>query len=419
MNVKTLNLTDVRAIHTAELHFEPGFNIIAGVNGVGKTTILDALAICCSAVAKHANPRRRSPTYFRDKDIRLGTSALQAECEFACRSNEFGFAVHRSRDVGPAHEVEEWSRENSTKSDNPLEVFLGDVPTSGNSGIPEGEILTVLFSTGRSIASEQAPRQASAAGTVAAAFAGALSHHRRLELGEFAAWMRTQHALKTERPQVQRTLDALEAAVCRFLPGYRNLRPVDADGGQSMLIDHDGQSLPLRQLSDGERGILALVLDLTRRLVQANPELVDPASEAEAVVLIDELELHLHPSWQRKIVRNLTETFPKCQFIATTHSPQIVGEVSHDRIQIIADGEVFSPSRSFGLDSSQVLDEVMDTTPRTDEIHELLARISKQIGLDQYDDAKALLSELEGKVGENDSEVTRIRTLLDFLGEDT
>ncbi len=164
--------------------------------------------------------------------------------------------------------------------------------------------------------------------------------------------------------------------------------------------------------------MLALVLDLTRRLAQANPTLTDPAAEAEAVVLIDELELHLHPTWQRRIVRNLSETFPKCQFIATTHSPQIVGEVPHDRVQIIADGEVFSPSRSFGLDSSQVLEEVMDSTPRTADVHALLASISKVIGLDRYDDANALLSELVAMVGEDDSEVIRIRTLLDFLGED-
>ena len=213
-------------------------------------------------------------------------------------------------------------------------------------------------------------------------------------------------------------LVALEDAVRRFLPGYTNLRTAQDGEEEALLIDHEGQSLPVRWLSDGERGALTLVLDLTRRLAQANPALTDPAADAEAVVLIDELELHLHPTWQRRIIRDLSTTFPKCQFIATTHSPQIVGEVSHDRIQIIADGEVCSPPRSFGLDSSQVLDEVMDTTPRTAEVHEALAKISEEIGLDRYDDARARLSDLVGMVGEDDSEVIRIRTLLDFLGED-
>ena len=109
--------------------------------------------------------------------------------------------------------------------------------------------------------------------------------------------------------------------------------------------------------------MLALVLDLARRLSQANPSLDDPLSEGHAVVLIDEIDLHLHSKWQRQIVHNLAAAFPGCQFIATTHSPQVIGEVEHNRIQIIANGEVYSPTHSFGVDSSRVLEEIMDVTP--------------------------------------------------------
>ena len=419
MNVKTLKLADLRAVYAADLHFQPGFNVVAGINGVGKTTILDALAVCCSAVTRHTNRLRKYGIYFEDDDIRLGAAALQAECQFECRGAEFGFSAYRFRDGSSTQEMEEWSRESSAANDGRvIEKFYGDVPAESDGKMPGDRFLAVLYSTSRSVTTERAPRPGSATGNVAAAFAGALSVRRGLELGELAAWMRVQQAFRSRRAEARRMLAVLEDAVQRFLPGYRNLRPAQDDGAPSLLIDHDGQPLSVRHLSDGERGVLALVLDLTRRLAQANPEFVDPAAEAEAVVLIDELEFHLHPAWQRRIVRDLSETFPKCQFIATTHSPQIVGEVPHDRIQIIDDGEVFSPPRSFGLDSSQVLDEVMDTTPRTAEVHETLARISEEIGLDRYDDAKALLSDLVAIVGEDDSEVIRIKTLLDFLGED-
>ena len=184
------------------------------------------------------------------------------------------------------------------------------------------------------------------------------------------------------------------------------------------MIDHGDTPLPVRSLSDGERGVLAIVLDLARRLAQANPELDDPAAEAEAVVLIDEIELHLHPSWQRQIVANLTETFPKCQFIATTHSPQVIGEVEHDRIHIMADGDVYSPTHSFGVDSSRVLEEIMGTESRTPSVDELLSEISRTIGDDRYGDARKLLDDLSDRLGENDPEVTRIRTLLDFMTGD-
>ena len=173
--------------------------------------------------------------------------------------------------------------------------------------------------------------------------------------------------------------------------------------------------MPVRQLSDGERGTLALVLDLTRRLAQANPGLADPAAEAGAVVLIDEIDLHLHPKWQRQIVHNLAAAFPRCQFIATTHSPQVIGEVEHDRIQIIADGQVYSPTHSFGVDSSRVLEEIMDADPRTKEVEDLLSQVSQRMGKQQFERARELLAQLVDQLGEDDPEVTRIRTLLDFM----
>jgi predicted ATP-binding protein involved in virulence len=83
------------------------------------------------------------------------------------------------------------------------------------------------------------------------------------------------------------------------------------------------QRLTLDQLSDGERSFIAIVGDLIRRLALANPELSNPL-EGHGVVLIDELELHLHPRWQREVVEKLRSTFPNIQFIATTHSPFVI-----------------------------------------------------------------------------------------------
>ena len=415
MRVTRLKLANVRAIEVAELHFRPGFNLVAGVNGVGKTTVLDTLAVCFSAIVKHANRRPRYGSSFEADDIRFGAGALQAECDLECAGEKHGFLIHRFRDRNPQHAATEWSRENEKMYNSAaLEEFYGGVPTNGTGGKPEGQVLAVLFSTNRSVASDRSSRRGAAAGGVAAAFAGALST-RHLLLGEFAAWMRAQQALSSEWPAATRMLTGFDKAVTRFLPGYRNLRPTEADSGHSLLIDRGAASLPVRHLSDGERGVLAMVLDLTRRLAQANPTMGDPAAEAEAVVLIDEIELHLHPGWQRRIVGNLTETFPKCQFIATTHSPQVIGEVEHDRIQIIANGEVYSPAHSYGVDSNRVLEETMGANPRTTEVEELLKKVSQKVGEQRYEDARELLDELVGRLGENDPEITRVRTLLNFL----
>ena len=423
MRVAGLKLANVRAIEAAEFHFRPGFNLVAGVNGVGKTTVLDALAVSLSAIVDRAVGHRRAAVSFGTDDIRMGVGALQVECGFELAGEIETYTLHKPREsVVAPKEMDQFSRQETGQSANTaptFEEFYPGMPVEGEVRGSHGRPLAVLFSTNRAVSSERAPPKSAAAGGVNAAYSGALSDRRELRLAEFEGWMRAQEALSSERPAAKRVLAAFETAVTRFLPNYRNFRVGGAGKrGSLLLIDRGDVTLPIQSLSDGERGVLALVLDLTRRLVQVNPEMDDPAAEAGAVVLIDEIELHLHPSWQRRIVGNLEETFPKCQFIATTHSPQAIGEVEHDRIHIMADGEVYSPTHSFGVDSSRVLEEIMCTESRTASVNELLSTISVAVGDDRYDDTRPLLAELSRRLGENDPEVTRIRTLLDFMTDD-
>ena len=408
-----LKLANLRVIKAAEFRFQPGVNLIVGVNGVGKTSVLDALRVCLSAVVKQTNRLRSRVESFSNSDIRIGTDALTVECGVRSGDREYGYVVHKPRTTSaPQKKKAGMPREQVHNTPKKAE-FVGYPPVPATGGDPGGRPLAVLFSTNRAVASEQAPAKSVAAGGIPGAFSDAFAN-RDLRLGEFAAWMKVQEVLRGERPAAAHALVACEEAVKRFLPGYGNLRQEDGRRPQ-LWIDRNSTPIPVRQLSDGERGSLALVLDLTRRLAQANPELEKPASEAEAVVLIDEIDLHLHPTWQRQIVHNLQITFPRCQFIATTHSPQVIGEVPHERIQIIAPGQVHSPPYSFGVDSSRVLEEIMEADPRTKDVWKLLREISEQIGRQKFDRSRELLDTLVDRLGEGDPEVTRLRTLLDFL----
>ena len=417
MIVTSLTLANVRVMQEAEFDFHPHMNLIVGVNGVGKTSVLDALSVCLSAVVKEANHLRTPRITFDADDIRIGAGFLTVECRFRLREQELGCLVHKPRQsTVPQGRKSGVPREQVHLTPDRTEFFsVGhDGPAILTVATNETRPLAVLFSTNRAVPSERKP---TIQGGVVGAAANALAK-RELRLADFATWMRARRELSREQPASGQVLAACEEAVKRFLPGYRNLRPGE-NGLEQLWIDQGMARIPVRQLSDGERGSLSLVLDLTRRLALANPDLDDPAAEAEAVVLIDDLDLHLHPKWQRQIVHNLTAAFPRCQFIATTHSAQIIGEVPHDRIQIIDDGQVYSPSHSFGVDSSRVLEEVMDADPRTKEVHELLGKISRVVGRERFERGRELLADLIEVLGESDPEVTRIRTLLDFLeGED-
>lgn len=413
MIVTRLKVANLRAIEAAEFGFQPGVNLVVGVNGVGKTSVLDALGVCLSAVVKHVNGLRGRVAAFSAEDIRIGTEALTVECEVQAANRVYSYLVHKPREASAPQEKKAGMPREQVLDTPDRAEFVGEPPARASEADPGGRPLAVLFSTNRAVPSDRAPSKGVAAGGAPGAFADAFAN-RELRLGEFAAWMKVQEALHTERPAAGRVLAACREAVERFLPGYRNLRQ-EGDKRPQLWIDRDSTPIPVRQLSDGERGNLCLVLDLTRRLAQANPGMTEPASEAEAIVLIDEIDLHLHPKWQRQIIHNLVAAFPRCQFIATTHSPQVIGEVPHEQIQIIAHGQVYSPSRSYGVDSSDVLEEIMEAEPRTKTVQELLREISEVIGRQQFDRGRELLARLTGEVGESDPEVTRLRTLLDFV----
>ena len=413
MIVRTLRVANLRAIEEAEFIFQPGFNLIVGINGVGKTSALDALGVCLSAALRKVNKLRFQARAFSDDDIRIGANALEAECGIQIGEGKHDYLVHNPRERSAPQKAMAGMPREQVHHTPKASGFIGTVPLLVPDNSPDGRPFALLFSTKRALPSTRAPRQGAAAGGVAGAFTDAFAN-RDLSLGEFAAWMKVQESMRTERSAAGLVLNACERTVVRFLPEYKHLR-LGSEGKPTLFIDHGTTRIPVARLSDGERGLLALVLDITRRLAQANPELADPATEAEAVVLIDEIELHLHPKWQRRIVPNLISAFPKCQFIATTHSPQIIGEVQHDHIQIISDGVVYSPPQSFGVDSSRVLEEIMDANRRNAGVAELLSEISRAIVDEQLTHARYLLDRLIEPLDENDPEIIRLRTLLSFL----
>ena len=438
MIVTRLKLANLRVIENAEFQFRPGFNLIVGVNGVGKSTVLDALRICLSRVLTLMIQSRAKPLSFDKRDIRSGFSFLDADLSLTIGDDELRFTRHQPKEKFAKDDdenLEELRRkilESERLRDRPrhllreLEASHGVhdsdffMPSKARflSAVRIAEVAPncVFFSTNRSVVSSASTAKSRAVGGKSAAYAEALVP-RLMYVAQFADWMRVQEALAKEQSAAKRHLQVLRSAVNRFLPTYENLRPDDETGEKSshLMINQGKIELDVSQLSDGERGMLALVLDLARRLSQANPSLDDPLSEGHAVVLIDELDLHLHPKWQRQIVHNLTKTFPRCQFIATTHSPQVIGEVSHERIQIMADGEIYSPDYSFGVDSSRVLEEIMQADPRTKKVKKLLSDLSQVIGRERFDQARGLVDKLVEHLGEEDPEVTRLRTLLDFM----
>ncbi len=185
---------------------------------------------------------------------------------------------------------------------------------------------------------------------------------------------------------------------------------------QTLLFYRKGEWIDFRHLSEGQRNMAALVGDIAWKAAQLNPQLGARAlKETPGIVLIDELDMHLHPEWQRMIVRKLQEIFPEIQFICATHSPQIVGEVPAVEVRLLEDGDDRPAPRAKGIDSNRILQEVMKGASRREEDEKLIRDLSIAIDEENFDKAAALLSELKSVLGEGDPEVTRAQTLMTFL----
>jgi predicted ATP-binding protein involved in virulence len=412
MKITRLSVAGLRAFDQAQFEFDPAFTLLVGVNGVGKTTVLETLRICLSRLLPKFTASKSRPDTFGDDDIQVGASALTVDLDLSVNGEPHHLLMHKQREQSVPYK-DGVVREQTLSTPN-RETISPDFSKAAKAlKAARAQPVAVYFATRRSLVSDEQPKSGKASGGQAAAFADALVA-RPLRLAELATWMRAQEALSQELPRAGLHLAAMRAAARHFLPDCEGLR-AEIEGGPRLLIEKQGRTLDVRQLSDGERSMLALVLDLARRLSQASPGLDDPVRDGAGVVLIDEIDLHLHPQWQRRVVGNLEETFPNCQFIATTHSPQVIGEVPHDKIRLIKDGKVYSPARSFGVDSSRVLEEVMDAKARNAGVEDKIAEIARLIGDGKANEARAEIKTLSDEIGEDDPEITRARTLLDFM----
>jgi predicted ATP-binding protein involved in virulence len=184
----------------------------------------------------------------------------------------------------------------------------------------------------------------------------------------------------------------------------------------TLVIKKDSQDFQISQLSSGEKRLLMLVTDLSRRLAIANPGLEKKAWQGKGIVLIDEIELHLHPQWQRRVLPALTKTFPNCQFIVTTHSPQVLSEVPGESIFLLKNGHLFQDSHyTKGRDSNSILYEVFNVKERPEWSQYAIDRCLRLIDDEKWEEAKESLKQLSHRLGENDTAVVQAQTLLHFM----
>ena len=209
-----------------------------------------------------------------------------------------------------------------------------------------------------------------------------------------------------EKPLLLKTV---ETAICKCferISGSKNASIIfDLNTHRLVLnfesADGSSQKFAMDEMSDGYKNTLSMIGDIAYRMAVLNPMLGDKVlEETIGDVVIDEIDLHLHPQWQQTIINDLNTIFPKIQFIVSSHAPAVINSVPKEQIRILDNGEIYMPAaQTYGRDANSILREVMKVSERPMDITERLKTFYACMDNKKYDEADKVLSEIEDVVG--------------------
>ncbi|WGE42612.1 AAA family ATPase [Actinobacillus equuli] len=187
-------------------------------------------------------------------------------------------------------------------------------------------------------------------------------------------------------------LETLKETIIKFIPDIQDIK-IDRNQSYPFIAEKkDGSQFLLSELSQGEKSIISLVGDLARRMLILNPHKDNPL-DTPAIVVIDELELHLHPTWQQDIITKLEETFKNTKFILTTHTPTLVSSIINENLYLIDTNKIHVvKSGTYGAEYSRIYTDLYRIKPRPDNvITQKLEKYFELISKDLYDSEEALI----------------------------
>ena len=375
MKLKSVEIENYRAIEQLKLRLDPQLTVFHGANGYGKTSVLSAIAVGLGAISKLLSDV--SDLDFCEEDQREGAGAPR---------------------VSPTDmDGNSWERQGGRQADDRMveqrSLALVDFldrqfkrPGADEADLP----IAAFYSTDRIVSGlSKVPDDPKVRFPRFTALKGALD--ARTDFGGLFTWFYFKEDEELRVQKERRDFDyqlndvsAVRQVISSMLPEVSDPR-TELDPPRFVVSRKSDQGrvekLSLDQLSGGYRIVLALAADLARRMAQGNPHLDNPL-ESEVIVLIDEIELHLHPSWQQRILGDLRRTFPNAQFIVSTHSPQVLTTVEPQHIvELYRDGDRIVAGApggaTYGAEAGDVLSVVMGVDERPPE-----NRFTK--ALDQY-----------------------------------
>ena len=429
MKIHSIDIQNFRGFEKLSVNLHPEFTLLIGENASGKTSLLSAISVAMGIW--HVSSKGKGWRNILPYEVRLapetrGDRPSFEPCEpvvVAAEGAIGGVTVDWKRQIKKGG-----VRTTNVDAKEAIELIAAEIAeANGDTALP----VLAFYGAGRSwIASNERLKQENGETSKPSrweAYYGCLNE--RIRMKDLVNWFVRESASRDEKGRFRFGYEVVRYALTQCIPGAEHVG-FDHNRLEPVITMKNGPVL-FSNLSDGQKSMAALVADIAIKAVTLNSHMSpkersnDPLKElpnilkhTPGIVLIDELDVHLHPKWQRHVVDDLRKTFPAIQFICSSHSPQIIGELNAEQIRVLVDGDDFELERAKGLSSNQVLEELMGAKSRNENTENSIRSIARLIEDNQLDKAKKQIESLAEVVGENDPAVIESLSTISFLEAD-
>lgn len=419
MWIKKVTITNYKAIHEMHIKFQPGVNLLIGDNGVGKTSVLEAITVAfgdfingMTGIAKKG---------IASSDVRMDTKkisdASQGIIHYTPITIQSVFQTEEGEKNGEVTRKDETGKSKTRFSGKKIADYANRKANNVEEELP----LFCYYSTAR-----LAPPKREDFGAVSknklndrrCGYIGCMENN--LDIKALKAWcLKMEMAAFQQNKQIAE-YQAFQKIVADFMCEMNNLKERPqisySRAFEDIAYTENGETTPVNYLSAGYQSLLWMVMDMAFRMAVLNPGKAS-LNECEGIVLIDEIDMHLHPKWQWKIVDALQKSFPKIQFILATHSPIIISSCKNAALlEIDGNQEVSELSDAYAYSVSDVLSYRQGSSEIPDELKQLSKQFEMNVNSKKYEVAKEILRQMMDQYGEKNSLVKKGKFKLRMAG---
>lgn len=417
MILEKVIIKNFKGIESCTIQLDKGFNLLIGNNGVGKTSILEAISVGVGGFV--AGMGDIATKHFTTDEIRV----LLERTGDGSFNRRYMTPVEITCTAKIENEPESytWTRRKSSIKASRSTIEPRDIcKLAYRMANEENHVLPLL--NYQSTARMWMQRREASEDIFTKKFYRTVGYESCLVEASntkmLMNWVRHMERIEWKKKEPVGEYQGVKNILCNFMQLMMDEEILSVeydDPSEELIFITSMHAIPIRNLSAGYQSLIWMVLDIAYRMALLNPDLLEEIGKTPGVVLIDELDMHLHPKWQWRIVEALKNTFPNIQFIAATHSPIIISSCKDDNlIRIDEYSGIFYQKTPYGLDVNDTLDACQDSLSMAEEVKTIIQRFQDSIDNDNLQLAENIVLELKELLGENHPKVTWAEATLDL-----